>query len=55
MNNTIDELAEKLYETQQLLESMLAELRFRGCEDNHPLIRQARDVCNWLERSKRQD
>lgn len=55
MNNTIDELAEKLYETQRLLESMVAELRFRGCEDNHRLIRQTHDLRNWLERLKLKD
>ena len=55
MNNTIDELAEKLYETQRLLECMVAELRFRGCEDHHQLIRQVRDLRNWIERLKRQD
>ena len=55
MNNTIDELAEKLYETQRLLESMATELRFRGCEDNHRLIRQARDLRNWLAELRLKD
>ena len=46
MNENADELKQKLQDTQELLEAMLMELRFRGLEDDHRLIRQARDLCD---------
>ncbi|BBO67116.1 hypothetical protein DSCA_10460 [Desulfosarcina alkanivorans] len=55
MHNKLDELNQKLYETRQVLESMAMELRFRGCDDNHKLIRQARELSQWLQRRNGQD
>ena len=49
MSHNADELKQKLHDTQQLLEAMLLELRFRGLEDDHRLIRQARDLCDWYQ------
>jgi len=48
MNSTADERHEKLVEAQYLLESMVAELRFYGMDDNHRLIRQANDLRHWI-------
>lgn len=49
------ELKAKLPEVQQLLDSMVMELRFRGCEDNHRLIRQARELSKWFNQYNRFD
>jgi hypothetical protein len=49
MNRNVDELKQKFQDTQELLEAMLMELRFRGLEDDHRLIRQARDLCDWYQ------
>lgn len=53
MNHTAKELAEKLFEAQLLLQSMVAELRFYGMDDNHRLIRQARELGSWINQQDR--
>ena len=50
MNCTADELTGKIIAAQHLIESMVAELRFHGMDDNHRLMRQAADLRNWIAR-----
>ncbi|WP_153307117.1 hypothetical protein [Desulfosediminicola flagellatus] len=46
-----EELQHKLNETKELLEAMIMELRFRGCDDQHKLIRRAQEMSRWLKKS----
>jgi len=48
----IDEWIERLSDTKDLLDSMMMELRFRGCEDNHKLIKKAQEYSQWFELQK---
>ena len=53
MENTIrqDDIIGKLPEIQELIQDMAAELRFRGCDENHKLIKQAYIVNGWLQKA----
>ncbi len=42
-------LQEKLLTIESLLDAMSTELRFRGCDNNHKLIRQARELSIWVK------
>ena len=53
MEDKSEELDAKLREVQQLLDSMAMELRFRGCDDNHRLVRQARELSKWFNQYKK--
>ena len=53
MNDSVDEMKNKLSEAQHLLESMVAELRFYGMDDDHRLIRQANELRNWFAQKDR--
>jgi len=46
-------MIKRLPEVQELLQDMVVELRFRGCDDNHKLLQQARIVNGWLEEANR--
>jgi len=48
----IDEWIERLSDTKDLLDSMIMELRFRGCEDNHKLIKKAQEFNMCFQQQK---
>ena len=48
----LDEWIERLSDTKDLLDSMMMELRFRGCEDSHKLVKKAQDFSRWFEQQK---
>ena len=48
----LDNISKKLPEIQELLQDMVAELRFRGCDENHKLLKQALTVNEWLQKVK---
>lgn len=48
----LDDISKKLPEIQTLLQDMVAELRFRGCDENHKLFKQALTVNEWLQKVK---
>ena len=50
MKCTPDERTETIIAAQQLIESMVAELRFYGLDSNHRLIRQAAELRNRIAR-----
>jgi hypothetical protein len=39
----------QLQQVSTLLEKMAMELRFRGCDDQHKLIRESRELALWVE------
>jgi hypothetical protein len=41
----------RLPEIQELIQDMVVELRFRGCDDNHKFIKQAHIVNGWLQKA----
>ena len=47
-----DEILKKLPEIQGLLQDMVAELKFRGCDENHKLFKQALTINEWLQKVK---
>ncbi len=47
-----DDILKKLPEIQGLLQDMVAELKFRGCDENHKLFKQALSVNEWLQKVK---
>lgn len=44
-----EKMNRRLPEVQELIQDMVVELRFRGCDDNHKLIQQAHIVNGWLQ------
>ncbi len=48
-----DDIIKKLPQVQELIQNMVAELRFRGCDENHKLIKQAHIVNGWLQKAGR--
>ena len=49
-----DDIIKKLSQIQELIQDMVVELRFRGCDENHKLIKQARIVNGWLQKAGRE-
>lgn len=50
-NNIQDDMMNRLPEVQELIQDMVAELRFRGCDENHKLIKQAHIANEWLRKT----
>lgn len=47
--STKNELLTQLEAIEDLLNAMISELRFRGCDDNHKLIRRAQELSLWTK------
>ena len=46
-----DDIIKRLPQVQELIQDMVVELRFRGCDENHRLIKQAHIVNEWLQKA----